>query len=164
MKHGDDGDTNCSWCTWNGPQGLGKMIGTIENQKKNRDHRNFDIVKIGENTEKSPGDLRTPTSVKANQITLLQKLARREIIIITKIAGKDKLLYVHGSYQDIRQKWKKQETLIQTVRKYSQDIGMEFGIDKRAILITKSGKRGMTERIEPQNQELEKMKIRSTWE
>ena len=34
----------------------------------------------------------------------------------------------------------KMETLIQTVRKYSQDIGIEFGIDKRAILVMKSGK------------------------
>ena len=30
------------------------------------------------------------------------------------------------------------ETLIHTVRIYSQDIGMEFGIEKYAMLITKS--------------------------
>ena len=32
------------------------------------------------------------------------------------------------------------EILKQTLRIYSQDIGMEFGIDKEAMLIMKSGK------------------------
>ena len=43
---------------------------------------------------------------------------------------------------------KELETLIQTVRIYSQDIGMEFGIEKSAILVMKSGKRHMTEGVE----------------
>ena len=37
------------------------------------------------------------------------------------------------------------ETLIQTVRIYNQDIGMEFGIEKCAMLIIKSRKLHMTE-------------------
>ena len=45
------------------------------------------------------------------------------------------------------------ETLIQTVRIYSQDIGMEFGKEKCAMLVMKSGKRHMTEGIELPNQE-----------
>ena len=36
------------------------------------------------------------------------------------------------------------ETLIQPVRIYSQDIGMEFGIEKCAMLVMKSRKRQMT--------------------
>ena len=32
------------------------------------------------------------------------------------------------------------------VRIYSQDIGMEFGMEKCAMLVMKSGKRHMTER------------------
>ena len=48
---------------------------------------------------------------------------------------------------------KDQETLIQTIRIYNQDIGMEFGIEKSAILIMKSGKREITERVEVANQE-----------
>ena len=39
---------------------------------------------------------------------------------------------------------KELETLIQGVRIYSQDIGMEFGIEKCAILVMKSGKRHLT--------------------
>ena len=45
------------------------------------------------------------------------------------------------------------ETLIQTVRLYSQDIGMEFGIEKCVMLVMKSAKRHMTEGIKLPNQE-----------
>ena len=48
---------------------------------------------------------------------------------------------------------KELEILIQAVRIYSQDIGMEFGIEKCAMLIMKCGKRHMTEGIELLNQE-----------
>ena len=39
---------------------------------------------------------------------------------------------------------KKLETLIQVVRIYNQDIGMEFGMDKCVMQIMRSGKRQMT--------------------
>ena len=48
---------------------------------------------------------------------------------------------------------KENETLIQAVRTYSQDIEMEFGIEKCAMLIMKSGKRHMAEGMELSNQE-----------
>ena len=47
---------------------------------------------------------------------------------------------------------KEQETLIHSVRIYSQDIGMEFGIEKCAILVMKSGKRHLTDGMEQPNQ------------
>ena len=40
---------------------------------------------------------------------------------------------------------KELEILIHAIRIYSQDIGMEFGIEKCALLVIKSGKRHMTE-------------------
>ena len=43
------------------------------------------------------------------------------------------------------------ETLIHAVRIYSQVIGMEFGIEKCAMLIMKSGKGHMTDGIELPN-------------
>ena len=43
-------------------------------------------------------------------------------------------------------------TLIQTVRVYSQDIGIEFGIEKWAMLKMKNGKRRITEGVELLNQ------------
>ena len=41
---------------------------------------------------------------------------------------------------------KQLETLIHSVRIYSQDIGMEFGIEKCAMRVMKSGKRHLTRR------------------
>ena len=60
---------------------------------------------------------------------------------------------------------KELETLIQMVRIYSQDIGMEFGIEKCAILAMKSGKQHKTEWVELPNQVVIRMlreKLRRT--
>ena len=35
VGHTGDGDTNCSWCTQNDSQKIGKVIGTVRNQGKN---------------------------------------------------------------------------------------------------------------------------------
>ena len=48
---------------------------------------------------------------------------------------------------------KELETLIDTVRIYSQDIGMEFGIEKCTMLVMKSGQRHRTDGIELPNQD-----------
>ena len=45
------------------------------------------------------------------------------------------------------------ETLIHAVWIYSQDIGMEFGMEKCTMLVIKSGKRHMTDRMELLNHE-----------
>ena len=46
---------------------------------------------------------------------------------------------------------KELKTLIHAVRIYSQDIGMEFGIEKCAMLVIKNGKRHMTDGMELPN-------------
>ena len=48
---------------------------------------------------------------------------------------------------------KELETLIHAVRIYSQDIGMECGIEKCAMLVMKSGKQYMTDGMELPNQD-----------
>ena len=48
---------------------------------------------------------------------------------------------------------KELKSLIHTVRIYSQGIGMEFGMEKCAQLVMKSGKRHLTDRIEIPNQD-----------
>ena len=48
---------------------------------------------------------------------------------------------------------KELETLIHTVRIYSEDIGMDFGIEKYATLVMKSGKRHLTDGVELPNQD-----------
>ena len=55
---------------------------------------------------------------------------------------------------------KELESLLHAVRIYSQDIGMEFGIEKCAKLVMKSGKRHLIEEMELPNQD----KIRTLWE
>ena len=48
---------------------------------------------------------------------------------------------------------KELETLIHAVRIYSQNIGMEYGIEKYAMLVMKSGKRRLTDGLELPNQD-----------
>ena len=57
------------------------------------------------------------------------------------------LMYMDG----IKLFEKERETFINTIRIYSQDIGMEFGIEKCVILVMKSGKRHMTDGMELPN-------------
>ena len=52
-----DGDTNCNWCTWYNHQNIGTGTGGLGNKKTFRDHPNYSIIEIGQNTKKSPGDL-----------------------------------------------------------------------------------------------------------
>ena len=59
-------------------------------------------------------------------------------------------------YMDIKLFGKNQkvwETLIQAERIYREDTGIEFGIEKCAMLVMKSGKQQMTEGIELQNKD-----------
>ena len=51
---------------------------------------------------------------------------------------------------------KELETIIQATRIYSQETGMEFGIEKGAMLIMRCGKRHMTEGIELLNKKRSK--------
>ena len=60
-------------------------------------------------------------------------------------------MYMDG-IQTICKIEKELETLIHAVRIYSQDIGMEFGIEKFAMLVLKSDKRHMTDGMELPNQ------------
>ena len=46
---------------------------------------------------------------------------------------------------------KELETLIHAVRIYSQDIGMEYGIEKCSMLVMKSGKRHLMDGMELPN-------------
>ena len=59
----------------------------LRNQRTIRDHPGYGLIKIGQNAEKNPEDLRrlavTQTPVKEHQLTLvLKKLSMGKIIII----------------------------------------------------------------------------------
>ena len=76
---------------------------------------------------------------------------------------------VQGRHQPAYQKQKRLETLIMIVRIYSENIGMEFGIEKCAMLIMKNEKQNMTEKIKLPNQkkkkseQSEKRRLTNTW-
>ena len=54
-----------------------KGTGRLGNKRTSRDHPNYSIIENGQNTEKSPGNLRrlvvTQTPVKDHQLTLIEK-------------------------------------------------------------------------------------------
>ena len=77
MEHEGDGDTSCNWSTWNNPQRIGKGTGRLGNKRTSWDQPNYSIIKIGQNTEKSPEDLKrlsvTQTSGRNRQLMLVWK-------------------------------------------------------------------------------------------
>ena len=58
VEHESDDFTNCNWCLWYSHQRIGTWTGGLGNNGMGRDYPNYSIVEIGQNTEKSPGDLR----------------------------------------------------------------------------------------------------------
>ena len=76
VEHGSNDDINCYWRTWYDSRSFGKKNRGNENQMKNRDHPDYIIVMISQNTEKSPGDRRKFAAIQAllkdNQLTLVR--------------------------------------------------------------------------------------------
>ena len=74
MEHESDYYTNSDWCFWYFHQRIIVGTGGLENKRMSGDHPNYYIIGNGQNTEKSPGDLRkfavTQTPVKEHQQTL----------------------------------------------------------------------------------------------
>ena len=56
-------------------KGLLKVLKDLEIKRGSGDHPNYNIIEIGQNTEKSPGDLRrlavSQTPIKDHQLTLM---------------------------------------------------------------------------------------------
>ena len=58
MKQEGDGDTNCNRWTRNNPQRIDKRTRRLRNLKTRWEHPEYIIIRIGQNIEKSTGDLR----------------------------------------------------------------------------------------------------------
>ena len=75
MEQKSDGNDSCNWCTWDNPQRLGKKDGRFKKRRTSGHHPDYSIVKIDQNTVKSPGDLRrlaiSQTPVKDHQLALV---------------------------------------------------------------------------------------------
>ena len=77
VQHESDDYTNCNWCSWYCHQRIGTRAGELGNNGTGGDNPNYCIVEIGQNTEKSPSDLRrlaiTQSPVKNHQLMLMWK-------------------------------------------------------------------------------------------
>ena len=75
MENKGDSDTNCYCCNRNNPQRIGKGTRRPENKRTNRGHPDYSIIKISQNTELSPGNLKrfalTQTPMENQQLTLV---------------------------------------------------------------------------------------------
>ena len=84
----------------------------------------------------------------------LNHILRKCTAVYKLSRSQEKVNYL--TYMDIKlftKNEKELETLIHTVRIYCQVIRMEFGIEKCAMLVMKSGKRQLTDGMELQNQD-----------
>ena len=86
VEHESDGDTKDNWCPCYSHQKIDKRTRGLGNNRTSRDHPNYSIIKICQNTEKSPGDLRiisvTQTSLRNHRRTQEWKTLKRVIIIL----------------------------------------------------------------------------------
>ena len=77
VEHEGDYYTNCDWCFWYSHQRILKGTEGLGNKRTSGDHPNNYIIENGQNTEKSPGDLRrlavTQTPMKDHQLKLMWK-------------------------------------------------------------------------------------------
>ena len=98
MEHESDGDTNCNWYEWYIHQKNDNGTGGLENKRTSGDHPN-DSIKISQNTEKSPGDLRKLAVTQKGEdhrLTLVWKTLKRDIII-----KKPFVIYIFVSLLDL---------------------------------------------------------------
>ena len=121
-----------------------------------RSRRNIDkkSTKTGQMRRWSKGDnlslllfiiAKTPLNHILRKCTAGYKLSRSQEKINHLMYMDDIKLFANNE--------KELETLIHTVRIYSQNIGMEFGKEKCAVLVRISGKRHLTDGIELPNQD-----------
>ena len=99
-------DTLCNSCSRYSHQRIGTGTGGLINKRTNGDHQNNSIIKNGQNTEKSHGDMWrlavTQTPVENHQLTLIRKTLKKviiiEIIIISNIMRRILIIYgrTHG--------------------------------------------------------------------
>ena len=79
VEHESYGDA--SWCSWYSHQNTDKGTGVLGNKGTSGDYPNYVIIKIGQNTKTSPGDLRRfaviKTHVKKRQWTVVWKSPKR---------------------------------------------------------------------------------------
>ena len=81
MEHERDVDIGRKWSARYSHQSIATETGRLGNKRMSRDHSRYSIIEVGQNTEKSPGDLRTlavtRTPLRNYQLTLVSKTLKR---------------------------------------------------------------------------------------
>ena len=81
MEYESDSYKNCNWCAQNHPQRFGKDTGRLGNRRTSGD---YGIIKIGQITEKIPGDLKrfavSQTLVQNSQLRQVGKTLIKVVI------------------------------------------------------------------------------------
>ena len=77
MEHEGDGDISSNWWVQNISPIINKETGRLETKRTCGNNLAYCVIRIGQNTEKSPGDLKrfadTQISLKNYQLTLVWK-------------------------------------------------------------------------------------------
>ena len=80
MEHENDDDTNDNWCARYSHQRIDQGIGGLGNKGTIGDHLKYSIVEIGQNTQKSPGDVLrlavAQTPVEEHKLMLVWKIIK----------------------------------------------------------------------------------------
>ena len=75
MEHESDNYTNRDWCFWYSHQRIIKGTGGLGGLRTSGNYQIYNIIENGQNTEKSPGDLRrlavTQTQVRNDRLKLM---------------------------------------------------------------------------------------------
>ena len=75
MEHESNGDTSCNWCTRYSHQRIDNGTGGLANKRTSEYLPSDSIIKIGQNTDKSPGDLKrlavSQTPSRNHRLTLV---------------------------------------------------------------------------------------------
>ena len=78
MEHESDSNTNCNWQAQYSHQRIGTGTGRLGNKRTSGDYPNNSIVESGQNTKKSPEDLRrlavTQTPEENHQLIKVSKV------------------------------------------------------------------------------------------
>ena len=65
VEHEYAGNTNCNWCSWYNHQRIDTGTVGLGNKKTSGVHPSYSFIKIGQNTEKSPGYLRRLAAIQS---------------------------------------------------------------------------------------------------
>ena len=83
MEHESDDDNSCNWCSWYGHKRINTGTGGLRNKSTSGDHKNYSIIKINQNIEKSSWDLRrlaiTQTLLKTHEVTVARKKTLKRV-------------------------------------------------------------------------------------